>query len=108
MKTIVIAAAIAVSSMAHASFFTGNDLFEKLNSDTDAAWGMMYIAGVADAGLGTEQCAPQNSILRQHVDIVKQWLYANPTLRHYAASSIVTVSLQQAFPCPKKATKYPL
>ena len=52
MKKLIISAAIAASSMAHASFFTGNDLFEKLNSDTDAAWGMMYIAGVADAGLG--------------------------------------------------------
>jgi hypothetical protein len=113
MKTIVIAAAIAVSGLAHANFWDGNMLFKNLNSSStwEQAAGFGFIIGVADSASGTGHCPPPTSTGLQHEDIVKQWLVSNPSLRHYSADIIVGFALQQAWPCAAKkptGNKYPL
>ncbi len=63
-----------------------------------------YLQGVADV-LGEDSvggwraCIPLNVTVAQVEDIVVPWLKANPSKRHYTASSLVALALEKAFPC---------
>ncbi|MFG6572302.1 Rap1a/Tai family immunity protein [Sulfitobacter sp. 1A13353] len=90
------------------SFMTGNKLLDNCDSINPSYCGG-YIVGVFDAALpvieegntvyGFTFCAPQEVLAGQIRDVVVQWLQRNPSKRHYAAPSLVMVSLSEAYPC---------
>lgn len=102
MKRFISIALLTVSTAASADFYTGNDLFERLNDPDRVYLGMGYIAGVADLGSGEYHCAPENVTLGQVRDMVTQYLRLNPSNRHMSASVLVTLTLMEKWPCPKK------
>lgn len=105
MKRIIIMAALICGS-AHAEFMDGNKLLTDMQSpqETWRMFAMGYIAGVADASRGTQNCPPANVLLGQANDAVRQHLEANPTTRHYSADIIINYVLSKAWPCAKKGT----
>ena len=91
----------------YAAFLDGNVLFDYCTSENQEEETLCagYIIGISDImDGGTEisgrlSCVDQSVTVRQTTDVVKQWLSENPELRHFAASSLVAVALQDAFPC---------
>ena len=96
--------AFLICGSAHAEFMDGNKLLSDMQSQ-DATWRMFaigYIAGVADAGRGAQNCPPTGVLLGQMSDAVRLHLEANPTMRHYSADIIVSYVIGKAWPCAKK------
>jgi hypothetical protein len=64
-----------------------------------------YATAIADVFMGGESiegfsaCIPLNVNARQLADIVRSYLYRNPSLRHHRASGLVAAAFQEAFPC---------
>lgn len=100
MKKLLIAAAVVITTTAHAQFITGNLLLEQMESKPLQAYG--YIAGVFDTLSGIVQCAPQGVTLGQVHDMTRNYLLADPNNRNLAADIIITKVLASAWPCPKK------
>jgi len=97
----VAAMTLAVSFNVQAEFYTGNDLLNKLNSDStiDRALALGYIAGVSDYGTNVVNCLPKGITLGQLKDLVQAHLINNPASRHFSADSIITNLLQRTWPC---------
>ena len=95
-----------VSASASAEFMDGNKLLFDLQSAhaDERMFAMGYIAGVADAGRGTQSCPQPNVTIGQMRDAVRQHLEITPTLRHFSADIIVNHVLGKAWPCPKRGT----
>lgn len=89
---------------AHAEFYTGNDLYNKLISDNaiERMVGLGFVIGVFDTAQSVAHCAPDNITAGQVRDMVRQHLEATPSVRHYAAEVQVRYVLSRAWPCPKK------
>lgn len=102
MKAIISTILLTLSTTASAGFYTGNDLFERLNDPDRVYLGMGYIAGVSDLGSGDYHCAPESVTLGQVRDMVTQYLRTNPSNRHMSAALLVTYTLMEQWPCPKK------
>ena len=87
--------------IAHAQFFSGNDLHDRINSDNIAAKSIAlgYVGGVLDAHLDVNICPPDRVQLGQAVDVVKKWLASNPDKRHLSAAIITFYSLKLSWPC---------
>jgi hypothetical protein len=105
----LLAAGLALAS-AHAfasnSFYTGNQLYERLTTNREFAKG--YIIGVVDTmdehrhpDYGFKFCLPRNTALGQTVDVVEIFLRNAPQKRHMSADSLVMSALHEAFPCKK-------
>jgi hypothetical protein len=92
--------------MAHAEFWTGNDLQRKIQSSDigDRVQALGYMQGVFDANQRVKHCAPDNIGITagQVNDIVKQYLDANPALRNFSADLLVTDALKRIWPCANK------
>ena len=102
-KILLIAALFCSNSFAQPSsiLYSGQELYNKLNSDRLSAMG--YIAGVADAQSGVTICIPPNMVtLGQMSDMVKQMLERAPSERHLPADIFVQAALEQRWPCKKK------
>jgi hypothetical protein len=102
MKAAVLCLALMASS-AQAEFLDGN----KLLSDMKGSHGYQmsalgYVMGVADAIQGAVACVPPSVLSGQVLDMVRNYLEANPAVRHLTADMIVTHVLKQAFPCAAK------
>ena len=107
MKKAIIIAALLCGT-AHAEYFTGNDI-QKWGEDSSTSnlyFGMMYgyIAGAYDSTAGVIHCAPQSVKLQQIVDMVRNYVTANPAMRHFSGDAIVGFVLGKQWPCPKKGT----
>lgn len=107
MKTIKRAAALAllVPALAHAEFFTGNQLYQRLNGDSsDRLLATGYVMGVFDTSSGVEHCGNQlpNVTAGQARDVVKQYLDQNPSTRDVSADLLARIALNKAWPCPDK------
>jgi len=104
MKTKLLIAGLLVTSSANAAFYSGNDLYNKMISESVAerALTMGYVAGIYDVFEGTAMCAKGNVTLGQLKDIVLKKLVNHPESRHMAADMFVYTALSEAFPCPKK------
>lgn len=97
------ALALAIfTPVAHAGFITGNDLYAMMQNPDNKQAALGYVAGVFDMTLGTIQCAPGGVSTTQMYDLVKLLLEKNPQHRNLDASDFIAVSLQRAFPCPKR------
>jgi hypothetical protein len=103
MKKLLILTAFTCG-MAHAEFYTGNDLLERLNgTDVQRNIALGYVGGVADALNNRIICMP-SATLGQTRDIVKQYLENNPSIRHYSADSLIQSVLSSTWPCAKKGS----
>lgn len=116
MKKYLIGLLMVLSLSTHsAEFFTGNDLLDKMKTSRSLALG--YIAGVADENDGSfymnfptipsfvEQhanCIPAGVTMGQTIDVVEQYLIANPAVRHSSGALLVKNALRSAWPCKKK------
>lgn len=102
MKRLLPIALLACAS-AHAEFYNGNDLLQKMNGDFgDRMISLGYIMGVFDAARGVEHCPPDNITAGQVRDMVKLHLDATPSTRHFVADLQVRYVLKQAWPCANK------
>ena len=93
-----------VSASASAEFYTGNDLWERLNgTEVQRHFALGYVAGVADSLNNRIICMP-SATLGQTRDIVKQYLENNPSIRHYSADSLIQSVLSSMWPCQKRGS----
>jgi hypothetical protein len=104
MKKLLFITALLCST-AHAQpssiLYSGQELYNKLNSDRLSAMG--YIAGVADSQAGVAICIPAGQVtLGQMADMVKQTLERIPSERHLPADIFVQATLEKRWPCAKK------
>ena len=98
-----IACLLFVPTMAHAAFFTGNDLLTKLNGDNlDRIHAIGYIQGAADAYSGIMFCPPGTVTAGQLMDMIKNYLTNTPAVRHRAADVIIMDALQPVWPCKNR------
>lgn len=100
MKKLVLVAALFITS-AHAEFWDGNKLLERLNSSStfNQATALGYIMGVSDTMQGANHCPPENVTAGQMQDMVTNYLNNVPAQRHKTADTIVLQVLRGAFPC---------
>ena len=104
MKRFISIALLTVSTAASATFYTGNDLKNRLEGG-DTHQGMLvlgYVAGVVDLGRGEYHCAPEGVTLGQLRDIAYASINRDPSSRHLNASVLVTISMMEVWPCKKK------
>jgi hypothetical protein len=106
-KALLVGAALAaLTAPADAGFVDGN----KLHQDCSGMLTMLdsscaaYVSAIADvlatAPVGRRRaCLPNGARLGQAVDVVKQWLAANPQSRHLPGPEVVAIALEGAFPC---------
>jgi hypothetical protein len=92
---------------AHAQFWSGNTLLQKLNStDTvDKAVALGYVIGVSDSNQNSVHCSGPNVTGAQTRDVVQKFLTQNPSVRDENADLLVAVALGQAWPCKNKSNK---
>lgn len=91
---------LTLCGSAHAEFLDGN----KLLSDMKGSHGFQmsalgYVMGVADSIQSVTACVPPSVTSGQVLDMVRNYLEANPAIRHFTADVIVTDVLKRAFPC---------
>lgn len=99
----LIAIALLASASAHAEFKDGNMLLADMNSTPINQMNALgYVTGVADALMRITYCPPSNINAGQVYDMAKQYLEAYPTLRSFAADSLINRVLSNAWPCAKK------
>lgn len=105
MKVLILASAL-VATAAQAEFFTGNDLFQKMNSSSliDQSMALGYVAGASDVGTRITHCPPNNSTIGQVHDMVKNHLETNPGSRHFSADSLITTLLKSVWPCQRRGS----
>jgi len=91
---------LTLCGSAHAEFLDGN----KLLSDMKGSHGFQmsalgYVMGVADTLQGVTVCMPPSVLSGQGLDMVRNYLEANPAVRHFSADMIVSDVLKRSFPC---------
>ena len=104
MKKLLLVAAGLFSFSAHAEFWDGNRLLEKLTSSSyyEQGLGMGYIMGVADTTVNVLHCAPGNATAGQMQDMMLIALRSFPERRNKTADSLVIDTLKSAWPCAPK------
>jgi hypothetical protein len=97
-------ALLFVSTSATAAFRDGNKLLSEINSSTldDKIYAMGYIAGVSDATYSATHCAPGNVTLSQIMDMTRDYLTRNASIRNLPADILISTMLTDRWPCPKK------
>lgn len=97
---------LVFSGMAHAEFNDGNQLLSKLKDSSyfNQGYGMGYIAGIADMGMGVVHCAPPNVTAGQLNDMVRNYLENTPADRHLTGDTIVNKVLKTVWPCAKRGS----
>lgn len=88
--------------IAQAEFMTGNDLLDKLKSEsvTNKAISLGYVMGVFDSHQGISHCAPGNQVTAGQVqDLVRMHLENSPAIRHQTADVIISNLLGKVWPC---------
>jgi hypothetical protein len=100
----LLAAILMVPAMAHAEFYSGNILLQKINSSElhDKALAIGYIMGVSDAFQNAEHCSPNTVTSGQTRDVVKLYLEQSPSIRDMTADVLVRIALSNAWPCANK------
>lgn len=105
MKKLLVAM-LMIPAMARAEFWTGNDLYAKLNSVEafDRINGLGYVMGVYDAQVHVVFCPPteQGMNAGQVKDMVLQYLAANPSQRHRQGYALVAESFRSVWPCANR------
>jgi hypothetical protein len=98
----ILAAVLFVPSLASAEFMTGNQLFSDMNGTTmEKMYSLGYVIGVMDTITNATVCPPANINAGQVMDVVKNYLEANPAIRHYTADSLIRSKLENTWPCQR-------
>ena len=98
----LIALTLLACTCAHAEFYNGNDLLRMMRGSTsDQISAMGYVTGVADALHKVSVCVPNGVTAGQVNDVVKAFLEATPSVRHFSADSVSTAALQAVWPCKR-------
>lgn len=102
-KHTLMLAAMLATTQAQAAFFSGNDLYERLQSTStmERTGGIGYILGVFDATHKILHCSPDTVTAGQVADLVQAVLKITPEVRHQSADLIVRVTLSTTWPCEK-------
>lgn len=102
----LLAALLFVPAMAHAEFWSGNDLYNKLGSNEymDKTQGIGYIMGVYDVAIHVYFCprTEQGITVGQIRDMVFNYLYQNPSRRNELAEKLVLEVFRQTWPCANR------
>ena len=95
---------IALATPAHAEFFTGNDLYNRLNDESYFIQGVGhgYVIGVFDVGQNALHCASNNVTAGQVKDLAKAYLRNNPEIRDKSADSILMSLFEKTWPCANR------
>lgn len=92
--------------MAHADFWHGNDLYNRLNSSDamERVQGMGYVMGIYDVGVNALFCprTEQGITAGQIKDMVFNWLTYNPGRRNEPAERLVLDMFKQTWPCSNR------
>lgn len=101
MKHLLVILWICLTLPAHAEFYSGNDLYKRLQSTNavDQGLALGYIAGAFDTLSSRLICPPSNVTMGQVRDIVRMWLENNPQTRHFSADSLVLSTFKSVWPC---------
>lgn len=104
MKTQILIASTTVLTMAltEVRAADGNYLHEACQSGSVVP--VAYVTGVIDtvfSGMGAKPgfCASPRVTMKQLRDITCDWLKAHPSQRHQPGPLLITVALQEAYPC---------
>ena len=102
----LLATLLFVPAMAHAEFWTGNDLHNRLSSSDsmERIHALGYIMGVYDAGVNAIFCPPNQSGISagQIRDMTFAYLSQNPSVRHRTADAIIFEMFKQVWPCANR------
>jgi hypothetical protein len=100
----MIATLLFVPMLAHAGFFTGNQLLQRMNSSEpiESSVALGFVLGIHDSFEGEVVCTGAQVTSGQLRDVVKKYLEANPAQRDLSAGALAMVALAIAFPCPDK------
>ncbi len=106
MRKLIFAAAL-ICGPVHAEFYTGNELLQRLQSDSNSekAVARGFVGGVSDAWDRILFCPPEGATVGQARDIALRHLLINPARRHHAAAGLVADALMEAWPCPQQQKK---
>lgn len=98
-----VAALSSSSAPANAEFYSGNELHLLCSSANgqEQVLCMGFVSGVFDTmrSLGIKCPNVEHVTVGQSVDVVKNYLTANPSIRHFTATRLVMLALNQAFSC---------
>ena len=105
----ILAASLATASANATAFINGNDLYSYCATPTKDETAPSICMGFIDAIVdvmaenainGFSACIPLTGVKTpQLVDVVNQYLRANPAKRHFSAAGLVASALSSAFPC---------
>ena len=105
----ILAAVLMVPCVASAQFWTGNDIYNRLNSEEgfQRIHAMGYISGAFDVASYIWFCPPAGGgiTVGQVSDIAKNWLANNPHRRNESAEKLLREAYGQVWPCPKRSNK---
>jgi len=96
------------SITAHAEFWTGTDLIQRLEEDQRGSAnfrvGMAtgYVIGVADSVAGILQCMPSGISVKQVNQVVFNYMKSHPESWNQSADQLVVAALNATWPCSKK------
>lgn len=103
------AATAASTSPASAGTGDGNDLLESCSSPKSSGHFGICVGQIAAyvraysfaqaAGMGPVYCMPEKATVGQTIDIVLQFLQANPGKRHAGGEVIFLAALSETWPC---------
>lgn len=91
----------------NAGFLSGNTLLEKQNSSEvlDRMHALGYVMGVIDVYSEVTICPPANIPLGQFNDMIKNYLSNNPEIRHLPADILISIAIENVWPCKKQDNK---
>jgi len=103
---------VGMAGPAVGAYVDGNFILRTCRDKTDnekQAFCMGYVGGVSDTSDtvaasytgAAKVCKPAGVTLPQIADLAIAWLKANPSKRHFSASTVVVIALVEAFPCKK-------
>lgn len=79
---------------------TGNTLLADMQGTTmKQMHALGYVLGAADSAINVTVCPPDGINAGQVFDIIKNFLEANPAIRHYSGDIIVKTRLEAVWPC---------
>ena len=105
-----LAVVLLLSAQSQAGYYSGSDLLQRCESDSNVEFGMCagYIMGVVDLQDALLQwseldepyfCVPDSANSGQLMKVVTKYLNEGPERLHLAASNSIANALYYAFPC---------
>lgn len=102
MKAAALVLALAAAwPTAHAEFYSGNELLQRMRADVHSVIVLGYIAGVVDAQRGFLACPPADVSLGQLYEMLRNHLERNAHQRHFSGDVLIAGMTSTIWPCKK-------